>query len=151
MVDVDLSGAWCMTRLVSGRMVQRRRGGTWNMYSTAGPIGYRHFAGLVAAKRGLMGLTGALALDLVPHHVRINVVCPGRVRDDAALEGRVLGEIARALQLRTIEYERKFTAGHPTFWLVEADVADAALWLASDKSRHVNGSVAAVQGGYTTR
>ncbi len=59
MLDVDLSGAWRTTRLLAGHMVERRAGSIVNMASTAGLVGYRHFAGYVAAKHGLVGLTRA--------------------------------------------------------------------------------------------
>lgn len=152
MLDVDLSGAWRTTRLLAGHMAERRAGSIVNMASTAGLVGYRHFAGYVAAKHGLVGLTRGSALDLAPFQVRVNAICPGSVRDDAALEGRMLSEIARALEVPVEGHEAVFSKGQPMNRLVEAaDVADAALWLVSDESRQVTGSVVTVDGGYTSR
>ncbi len=152
MLDVDLSGAWRAIRLLSGHMTQRRRGSIVNVASTAGLVGYRNFAGYVAAKHGLVGLTRAAALDLAPFNVRVNAVCPGNVRDDPILEGRMLAEIARTLHLPVAEHESIFLTGQPTNRLVEAhDVADAAAYLVSDESRQVTGSVLTVDGGYTAR
>ncbi len=152
MLDVDLSGAWRMTRLVAPIMVERRRGSIVNIASTAGLVGYRHFAGYVAAKHGLVGLTRASALDLAPYDVRVNAVCPGSVRDDPALEGRMLREIARSLELPPDDHESTFAAGQPMHRLIEAeDVANAVVWLASRESRQVTGSALTVDGGYTAR
>jgi NAD(P)-dependent dehydrogenase (short-subunit alcohol dehydrogenase family) len=115
-------------------------------------VGYRHFAGYVAAKHGLIGLTRAAALDYAPYKVRVNAVCPGSVRDDPRVEGRMLAEIARSLDVPVAEHETTFVRDQPMNALVEPhDVAGAALWLASDESAQVTGSVVTVDGGFTTR
>ena len=152
MIDVDLGGAWRAIRAVGGRMAAQGSGSVINIASTAGLVGYRHFAGYVAAKHGLVGLTKAVALDYAPRKVRVNAVCPGSVRDDEAMEGRMLAEIARSLEVPVGEHEETFVRAQPMNSLVEPwDVADAALWLASDESRRVTGSVVTVDGGFTVR
>ncbi|MFC9249373.1 SDR family oxidoreductase [Streptomyces sp. NPDC057136] len=152
MIDVDLGGAWRAIRAVGGRMAAQGSGSIINIASTAGLVGYRHFAGYVAAKHGLVGLTKAVALDYAPRKVRVNAVCPGSVRDDEAMEGRMLAEIARSLEVPVGEHEETFVRDQPMNTLVEPwDVADAALWLASDESRRVTGSVVTVDGGFTVR
>jgi NAD(P)-dependent dehydrogenase (short-subunit alcohol dehydrogenase family) len=152
MLDVNLSGAWRMIRAVAPGMVHHRQGSIVNIASTAGLVGYRHFAGYVAAKHGLVGLTKAVALDLAPMRVRANAVCPGSVRDAPHVEGRMLAEIARSLDVPDDEYEQTFVTAQPTNRLVEPeDVADAALWLASDGSQQVTGTTVTVDGGFTAR
>ncbi|MCS7483568.1 SDR family oxidoreductase [Umezawaea endophytica] len=152
MIDVDLTGAFRMMRLVLPGMVRRGSGAVVNIASTAGLVGYRHFAGYVAAKHGLIGLTKAAALDYAPHGVRVNAVCPGSVKDDPDLEGVMLAEIARCLELTGTEHEKTFVATQPTNRLVRAqDVAASVRWLASDDATDVTGSIVAVDGGYTVR
>jgi NAD(P)-dependent dehydrogenase (short-subunit alcohol dehydrogenase family) len=152
MIDVDLGGAWRMTRAVAGRMVDQGGGAIVNVASTAGLVGYRHFAGYVAAKHGVIGLTRASALDYAPHRVRVNALCPGSIRDDAVLEGRMLAEIARCLHIPEADHEAVFKQDQPTNTLVEADdVAAAAIWLASDESSHATGAVITVDGGFSAR
>lgn len=152
MIDVDLGGAWRAIRAVGGRMTAQGSGSIVNIASTAYLVGYRHFAYYVAAKHGLVGLTKAVALDYAPRKVRVNAVCPRSVRDDEAMEGRMLAEIARSLDVPVAEHEETFVRAQPMNALVEPqDVADAALWLASDESRQVTGSVLTVDGGFTTR
>jgi NAD(P)-dependent dehydrogenase (short-subunit alcohol dehydrogenase family) len=152
MLDVDLSGAWRMIRAVGPAMVAQQAGSIINVSSTAGLVGYRNFAGYVAAKHGMIGLTRAVALDYAPFKVRVNALCPGSVRDDPMVDGRMLSEIARSLDVGVDEHEEIFLQAQPMNSLIEpSSVAAAALWLADDGSRQVTGSVLTVDGGFTTR
>ncbi|MFF5965077.1 SDR family oxidoreductase [Streptomyces collinus] len=152
MIDVDLSGAWRVIREVGKAMSARRAGSIVNVASTAGLVGYRHFAGYVAAKHAVVGLTKAAALDYAPTKVRVNAVCPGSVRDDARAEGRMLAEIARALEVPVHEHEKTFVEAQPMNALIEPeDVAAAVVFLASDESRQITGSVLTVDGGFSIR
>ncbi|MFF3327703.1 SDR family oxidoreductase [Streptomyces sp. NPDC002889] len=152
MLDIDLSGAWRMMKAVAPVMVQRKFGSIINVSSTAGTVGYRRFASYVAAKHGLIGLTKAAALDYAPMRVRVNALCPGSVRDDPVLEGRMLAEITRSLEVPVADHERIFVRDQPMNALIEpSDIANAALWLATDESRQVTGSALTVDGGFTSR
>jgi NAD(P)-dependent dehydrogenase (short-subunit alcohol dehydrogenase family) len=150
MLEIDLFGAWRMIREVAPVMVDQRAGSIVNVASTAGLVGYRHFSAYVAAKHGLVGLSKAAALDYAPSGVRVNALCPGSVRDDPRLDGRMLAEIARCLAAPVAEHESLFVESQPMNRLIEAgDVAAAALWLAGDDSRQVTASVVTVDGGFT--
>lgn len=152
MLDVDLSGAWRMIRAVAPTMLNQRAGSIINVASTAGLVGYRRFAGYVAAKHGVVGLTRAAALDFAPHKVRVNALCPGSVRDDPQVEGRMLSEIARSLDVPVSEHEETFVQAQPMNALIEPDdIASAALWLASEGTQNVTGAVIAVDGGFSAR
>jgi NAD(P)-dependent dehydrogenase (short-subunit alcohol dehydrogenase family) len=152
MIDTDLTGAWRMMRAVVPSMVARNEGSVINVASTAGLVGYRHFAGYVAAKHGLIGLTKAASLDYAPHRVRVNALCPGSVRDEPLVEGRMLAEIARSLDVAVEEHEEIFVQAQPMNRLIEPDdIAGAALWLAGDDSRQVTGTTVTVDGGFTAR
>jgi NAD(P)-dependent dehydrogenase (short-subunit alcohol dehydrogenase family) len=152
MLDVNLSGPWRMIKAVSAAMARQRDGSIINVSSTGGLVGFRHLASYVAAKHGLIGLTRAAALDLASMKIRVNAICPGSVRDDPALDGRMLAEIGHSLGIPRTEQEETFLRAQPTHELVEAqDVAEAALWLAGDGSRRVTGSAVTVDGGFTAR
>lgn len=152
MIDIDLSGAWRMTKAVGKVMVKQRRGSIINIASTAGLVGYRNFAGYVAAKHGMIGLSKASALDYAPFKVRVNSLCPGSIRDDANMEGCMLSEIARSLDVEVSDHEETFVQAQPMNQLIEPeDIANAAIWLASDESLQVTGSTVTVDGGFSIR
>lgn len=149
-LDVDVSGAWRMISAVGQTMISQRAGSIINVAGTAGLVGYRNLAGHVTAKHALVGLTRAAALDFAPFQVRVNALCPGPVRDDPVVEGRMLAELARSRDDPADRREQALAAAQPMQTLVEAgDVAAAAVWLASDESRQVTGSVITVDGGLT--
>lgn len=148
-IDINLSGTWRVMRCAAAAMARQRYGSIVNIASTAGQVGYRSFAAYVASKHGVIGLTRTAALDLGPLGVRVNAVCPGSVRDDPGLEGRMLEAIGDALDLSVAEHEAVLIQNQPNKALVEAaDVAEMAYWLLSDASIHVNGASLAVDGGY---
>ncbi|MGW3285352.1 SDR family oxidoreductase [Streptomyces sp. NPDC001002] len=152
MIDTDLSGAWHMMRAIVPAMVARREGSIVNIASTAGLVGYRNFAGYVAAKHGLIGLTKAAALDYAPFRVRVNALCPGSVRDDPLVEGRMLAEIARSLEVDVAEHEEIFTRAQPMNRLIEPeDIAGAAVWLAGRDAVQVTGTTLTVDGGFVAK
>lgn len=149
-LDINLSGTWRVLRCASAVMARQRHGSIVNVASTAGQVGYRSFCAYVASKHGVIGLTRSAALDLGPFGVRVNAVCPGSVRDDPLLEGRMLEAIGDALDLSTAEHEAVLMRNQPINALVEADdVAEMVHWLLSDGARHVTGASLTVDGGYT--
>lgn len=152
MIDVDLNSAWRMIKSIGPMMVKRRYGSIINVASTAGVVGYRNFSGYVAAKHGIIGLTKAAALDYAPLKVRVNALCPGSVRDDPQVEGKMLSEIARSLEVPISQHEEIFVQHQPMNALIEPeDIASGALFLASDESLQITGSIVMVDGGFTSR
>jgi len=109
-----------------------------NISSVGGLIGLARRPAYTAAKHGVIGLTKSLARDLGPAGIRVNAICPGLIRPP--LTAQYFAEEAFEEGLRTVVPQGR--AG------VVADVADAAVYLASDQSAYVNGIALTVDGGW---
>jgi NAD(P)-dependent dehydrogenase (short-subunit alcohol dehydrogenase family) len=116
-----------------------------NISSTAGQYGIGLRAPYVAAKWAVIGLTKSLAIELGPHGVRANAICPGSVDGD-----RMRGVISREADARgaaAAEVEREYLEGQSIARFVQpAELADLCLFLASDASRMITGQAIAVDG-----
>jgi 3alpha(or 20beta)-hydroxysteroid dehydrogenase len=132
-LDVNLVGPYLGTRAVLGAMGEG--GSIVNVSSLNGLAGSARATAYTASKFGLRGLTRAAAVELGPRGIRVNAICPGVIR--TPMVSYVVDEhedaIARGLPLRRI--------GEP------ADVAEAALFLASDESAWITGADITVDGG----
>lgn len=135
-IDTNLKGAYLCTKEVAPIMLKQRKGKIINISSNSG--GYHpsalEFVEYVASKAGMNGLTRALALRLGPY-ISVNAICPGWIKTemtgilDPELEKKILGETPMK-RFGTVD-----------------DVADAALYLASDDSDFVTGELLLVTGG----
>lgn len=134
-IDVNLKGAFLMTKLMSRGMMKRRWGRIINVASVVGIIGNKGQANYAASKAGLIGLTKAVAKELASRNVLINAVAPGFIDTDMT---RQLPEAARQVLMEQIPLQR---LGTPD------DVAAAVLFLASDLASYITGQVLVIDGG----
>jgi NAD(P)-dependent dehydrogenase (short-subunit alcohol dehydrogenase family) len=149
---VNLTGPWMMIKSVASLMIAQRSGSIINIASTAGLLGYKHFAAYVASKHGLIGLTKSAALDYAPMNIRVNALCPGPVYDDPAVDGHMTAVVASALGIPLEEQEAIDLGSVPMSSVVSpADVAGAAMWLAGSDSLRTTGSVVTVDAGFSAR
>jgi NAD(P)-dependent dehydrogenase (short-subunit alcohol dehydrogenase family) len=141
-LDTNLRGSWLVARAVARRLVDAERPGTIvNISSTAGLVADRdepavHYN---ASKAGVIALTKQLAVELAPHAIRVNAVCPGlidtpmlRIMDEPAVGRRYLDE---RVPLRRL--------GRPE------EVASLIAFLSSDEARYVTGVAVPIDGGLT--
>jgi NAD(P)-dependent dehydrogenase (short-subunit alcohol dehydrogenase family) len=151
-VDTNLTGAWRCLRAAVPFMIERGVGGAViNVASTAGVVAFPHFSSYVAAKHGLVGFTKAAAVDLAPHKIRVNVVCPTSLRSTGGTNS-MLGGVSSMLGLSLEEYESTILANHPLGGLpADDDAAAAIVWLASDEAQFVTGSTLLVDAGFSAR
>lgn len=119
-----------------------RAGGGGVMINTASTAGLRPRPGLVwynASKGAVISLTKAMAVELAPEQIRVNCLCP--VAGDTPMLGLFMGE-------DTPELRAKFVTSIPIGRLSQpADMANAALWLASDEAAFITGVALEVDGG----
>jgi NAD(P)-dependent dehydrogenase (short-subunit alcohol dehydrogenase family) len=118
-----------------------------NIASVAGLAGGYGSHAYSAAKSGIVGLTKSVALELAERGIRVNAICPGGIA--TAIFAPVAGEISVELVERTPDIVEPWLAealplGRSGF---PADIANAALWLASSESSFVTGHALVVDGG----
>ncbi len=144
-VSVNLEGAFLAAKFAAPIMKAAGRGSIVVTSSTAGQHGYPFRAPYAAAKWAVIGLTKTLAMELGPYGVRANAICPGAV-EGARMEGVLAREAAAKGMTRDEVYEG-YAAGTSMKRFVEAeDIANMAVFLASDAARLVSGQVIAVDG-----
>jgi 3-oxoacyl-[acyl-carrier protein] reductase len=134
-LSTNLKGAFLSSKAVCRPMLKARAGSIINISSVVGLSGNAGQANYAAAKAGLIGLAKSLAKELGSRGIRVNVVSPGFIRTAMTEE---LGEDAKAALLTQIPLAR---------FGESVEIADACLFLASDRSRFVTGQVLRVDGG----
>jgi NAD(P)-dependent dehydrogenase (short-subunit alcohol dehydrogenase family) len=143
---VNLTGAFLVTRAVLPGMLAAGWGRIINVASIAGRQGYPYVAAYTASKHGLLGLTRALAQEVVTAGVTVNAICPGYAATELTWAS------ARNIQKRTgrayDEAVQALAAFSPQKRLIEPEeVAALAVLLASDEARGVTAQAWNVDGG----
>lgn len=134
-ISINLTSAFLACQIVSSDMIRKRAGSIINMSSIVGVHGQGGQVNYSASKAGLIGLTKSLAKEAGSRGVRVNAIAPGFIETDMTA---VLPEQLKNAMLETVPLKR---AGKPE------DIANAALFLASDLSTYVSGQVLGVDGG----
>lgn len=142
---VNLEGAFLAAKLAAPMMKAAGQGAMIFTSSTAGQYGFPNRAPYAAAKWGVIGLMKTVAMELGPHGIRANAICPGAV-EGPRMEGVLAREAAAKGMTRDAVYEG-YAKGTAMGRFIEArDVAAMAVFLASDAARLVSGQVIAVDG-----
>ncbi|RAI60578.1 glucose 1-dehydrogenase [Roseicella frigidaeris] len=139
LIDVNLHGVWRCLRHEVAQMRLQGGGAIVNTASILGLIGSGGAAAYVASKHAVVGLTKAAAVDHAPENIRVNAVCPGYIETPMTEETvRRRGEqlMARVPMARM---------GTPQ------EIAEAVVWMCSDRAGFVTGACWQVDGGYTAR
>ena len=134
-MEVNLRGAFLMTRAAAKLMVRQRSGRIINIASTAGAMGNPGQANYSAAKAGLIGFTKATARELAHWGILVNAVAPGLIETDMAA---AIPAAAREALLAQVPLKRIGSA---------REVAEMVGFLAGDGAAYVTGQVLHVNGG----
>jgi NAD(P)-dependent dehydrogenase (short-subunit alcohol dehydrogenase family) len=147
-LETNLTGTYLCSRAVAGLLVTRGiPGRIINMSSNCGKVGYPRLAAYCASKFGVIGFTQALALELAPHGITVNAICPGSADTDRldylgrradgsydpALHAGGIAERATQIPLRRVA--------------TAEDVAELAAFLSSDAASYVTGQAINLAGG----
>lgn len=130
-VQVNLNGTFLGTKVVAPSLIRAGGGSIINVSSIAGMLGLPNTVGYVAAKWAVRGITKATALELAPHHIRVNSIHPGRI----------VTELTAGLNAPIRPNQLIKEPGQPE------DISNLVAFLASDESRFSTGSEFIVDGG----
>jgi NAD(P)-dependent dehydrogenase (short-subunit alcohol dehydrogenase family) len=146
MIDVNLTGAFLCTQAVLPAMLAARSGRIINIASTAGLRGYARVVAYSASKHGVVGLTRALAQEVVRQGVTVNAVCPSYVEGE--MTEHTIAGIAQGRGISTEEARHKLERTIPLGRLIRPEeVAHTVLWLCSPEAAAITGQAIAVAGG----
>ena len=135
-ISVNLNSVFYMTKQVIRPMMKARNGTIINMSSIIGEIGNAGQASYAASKAGIIGFTKSVAKELGSRNIRCNAIAPGFVETDMTS------------YLKEGEAVEKYKAGIPLGRFASAeDIANTALFLASDMGNYITGQTISVCGG----
>ena len=140
-LDLDLKSVFLCSQRAGLRMIRQQGGKIINTASIMGQVGQKLTLSYCAAKAGVLGLTRALALEWAQYNIQVNALCPGFVLT-AINETMMQDEKILKATLRKTPAGRLGQV---------ADLAGAALYLASDASNFMTGQTLTVDGGWTAQ
>jgi NAD(P)-dependent dehydrogenase (short-subunit alcohol dehydrogenase family) len=145
-LEVNLTGAFLVSRAVLPGMVERGWGRIVSIASTAGLKGYAYVAAYCAAKHGVIGMTRSLALEVAPRGVTVNAVCPGYTETE--LLGESIANIVDKTGVSEDEARAQLLESNPQGrFVLPVEVAEAAAWLVNPNAGAITGQAVVVAGG----
>ena len=141
----NLTSVWRFIRCVAPQMRKQGRGSIINMSSVQSLRGFHGWAAYAAAKGAINALTQQVAVDLAPAGIRVNAVAPGTIM--TPLNEKVFREAADPEELIA-----RWSSAHPLGRFGQAEeVAQAVLFLASDRASFITGEIIRVDGGLVVK
>jgi 3-oxoacyl-[acyl-carrier protein] reductase len=134
-IAINLKGTFNFTKAAGKIMMKQRIGSIINISSVIGLMGNAAQVNYAASKAGVIGITKSIAKELASRNVRVNAICPGYIK--TAMTDKLSDDVKNAI-LATIPAK---TMGQPQ------DVANAAVFLASDLASYITGETIRVDGG----
>jgi NAD(P)-dependent dehydrogenase (short-subunit alcohol dehydrogenase family) len=140
-IDVNLSGVWRGMRFAIPEMLKTGGGSIVNLSSVQSLVGFVGWAGYAATKGGINGLTQQAAVEYAPHGIRVNAIVPGTILTE--MNERIMRESddPQGQMDAWVAMHPMRRVGRP------AEVADAVVYLISDESSFVTGTLLRVDGG----
>jgi len=141
-VSTNLKGVWLCMKFEIDQMLRQGGGAIVNIASNFGLVGSPGRSAYSASKHGVIGLTKAAALEYARRNIRVNAVCPGPTRTlflESMLRERP--EVLPALE-----------AAQPIGRVAQSsEIAEAVVWLCSERASFVNGASLPVDGGFVAQ
>jgi len=147
-IELNMKGCFNTMRAVLPSMITQGSGKVVNVGGTFGLRGRAGRMAYSASKWGLRGITKSFALEAGPHGINVNCVAPGMV-DGPRFREKVCADMASKLGITLEEAMRRHAADYALKRVsLDEDVADACLFLASDRARQITGVDLPVDGGW---
>ncbi|QRF32064.1 SDR family NAD(P)-dependent oxidoreductase [Bacillus safensis] len=146
-LQVNLTGVFLMSKHTLPHMLEKKSGSIINTGSVGGLVGWPDIPAYNATKGGVIQLTKSMAIDYAAHQIRVNCIAPGII-DTPLNEKSFLdnhSESLEAVKNEKAKVNPLLRLGKPE------EIAGVMLFLASDLSSYMTGSVVTVDGGYTAR
>ena len=150
MIDTNLKGVFHCLRAVVPHMIGRGYGRIVATSSMAGRAGFGNIGHYAAAKWGVIGLVKSLAMEVAPHGITVNAVCPTMVNTDMIHNDAAYRLFVPEIEQPTDEQTRESFASLnpiPVPWVEPQDVSNAIAYLVSDDARYVTGDAMPVAAG----
>jgi NAD(P)-dependent dehydrogenase (short-subunit alcohol dehydrogenase family) len=137
-VDLVLTGTFLTSKYVGRHMLERKQGSIILTATTDALIGQAGIDAYTAAKGGVVAMTRSMAAGLSPEGVRVNAICPGFV--DTPHQAVFMNNPAERAKIERL---------HLMGIMSPEDIAQMAVYLASDEARRITGAIFAADSGYT--
>ena len=134
-LSTNLKSVFLFSKAVARPMIKQKAGVIINITSVVGITGNAGQANYAASKAGVIGLTKSAAKELAKRNIRVNAIAPGFIKT------RMTGKLSEEQQKGIVEHVPLGRMGEPK------DIADVAVFLASDASRYMTGQTLVVDGG----
>ena len=146
MLSINLTSVYYVTKAFVPSLIEQRYGRIINIASIASRVGGSYIAAYTAAKHGVLGLTRALAVELLPYEITVNAICPGYVNTPMT-DGNV-SNIAARTGMPESKARETLENTSPQKRLIEPEeVAAIAVFLAQDINRGITGQAINIDGG----
>lgn len=137
---INVKGVWLCMKAEIPAILQSGGGSIVNLASVAGLIGAPGGAVYAASKHAVIGLTRSVALEYARHGLRVNAICPSYIETPMVTN---LSDVDPKMAERTQKASPMKRLGQPN------EVAEAIVWLCSEKASFINGTTMAIDGGLT--
>jgi len=146
MLAVNLTSVYYVTKAFVPQMVAQRSGRVITIASIAAKIGPRYTAAYTASKHGVLGLTRALAAELVEYNITVNAICPSYV--DTQMTDGSIANIVKRTGMSEVQARETLEKMSPQARLIAPEeIAALTVYLAQESSRGITGQAINVDGG----
>ncbi|HEY3230055.1 MAG TPA: SDR family NAD(P)-dependent oxidoreductase [Roseiflexaceae bacterium] len=146
MLAVNLTSVYYVTKAFVPQMVAQRSGRVITIASIAAKIGARYTAAYTASKHGVLGLTRALAAELVGYNITVNAICPSYV-DTPMTDGSIANIVKRTGMSEAQARETLEKMSPQARLIAPEEIAALTVYLAQESSRGITGQAINVDGG----